>query len=1194
MASKLIKGITIEIGADTVGLDKALKGVESAGRKASSELREIDKAMKGNEESAVLWEQKQKVLNTALDESKKKLKLLEEAQEQVNQQFRDNAISEEQYRAFERETEKARAEVEKLSGQLAETKDKVKSFGDQADNAAGEVDQLGDESEEAGKQADSAANGGFTVLKGALANLVADGIRKAGEELTEFATDVVKTGMSFESTMSGVGAVSGATADDMARLKAQAEEMGATTKFTATESAEAYQYMAMAGWKAEQMLSGLPGILDLAAASGEDLATTSDIVTDALTAFGLGAEDSGHFANVLAAASSNANTNVSMMGETFKYVAPIAGALKYSAEDTAVAIGLMANSGIKASQAGTSLRTIMSNLTDDFVVSGEAIGDVVIKTKNADGTMRGFSDIIADTREAFSGLTESEKANMAETLAGKNAMSGFLALVNAAPADVDKLTAAIADCDGAAESMSTTMIDNLSGDMTLFESAVDGMKIQLADELNPALRDVVQYATKQIPAAEKALTPVFKKGVDVLNFAVKNIPKAIDIAKGAIPVVTGIGAAFAIWGGTNGALSAISKADKAIKMLNTTMLANPALVVTAAVVGLTAAIVALSIASHDEESIASKVAEQYKEQHAAVEAVRDQMNGMKDDFSDRAGAIQSEYDRTETLWKELDKLADASGRVKDADKKRAEYILGELNEALGTEYSITGNQIDNYKQLEAEIDTVIAKKKAEAYLDDYLAMSSGMAQAKATSQAQYEEAYTKYQAAQSERSAAEKEYTRLTGFTVDEMSPEEFIDNYKGAGKTYSAGVAAAERLVTATANVAENATTMAESRANYMESAEYFRKLEEAEKAYAEERYDDIEGIVFATNDANARILKDESADLDKRREAFRSSIAKTTADLKLALQENSQSAVDMFMDALGETVSYGQLVGADVSEMFTGEFIAGVKEMADKGFDISGLTAWAKDSGIKVGDVFGDDYTKIVQGQLDKGYDITDLIDWGKRSGVDIGGMFSGEYYRIVQAQLDAGYDIEKLLIWGAESGTLTSDEYMRLFKENASNKLGQGFDTSSFMEWIGSLGSDAGDLYGMNFQSAYTRYLYDTNNLIPKNINSQSDYELWRSGGYGARTYAAGGFLPYGEQGIIAEAGPELLQIMNGGIKITPLSRSAQNTPVSSSGAQKLFYDNITIYATISNDYDVRRLGERLAAERKQIEIEKGLTT
>ncbi len=229
----------------------------------------------------------------------------------------------------------------------------------------------------------------------------------------------------------------------------------------------------------------------LAAASGEDLATTSDIVTDALTAFGLTAADSGHFADVLAAASSNANTNVSMMGETFKYCAPVAGALGFSVEDTAEAIGLMGNAGIKASQAGTSMRSIMTNLTGDVKLSGAAIGDVTIATTNADGSMRSLSAILADCRMAFGGMTEAEKANNAETLVGKNAMSGFLALMNAAPEDIAKVSGAVNNCKDAAKNMADTMQDNLEGQLTILKSQLQELAISFGDLLMPAVRSIV-------------------------------------------------------------------------------------------------------------------------------------------------------------------------------------------------------------------------------------------------------------------------------------------------------------------------------------------------------------------------------------------------------------------------------------------------------------------------------------------------------------------------------------------------------------------------------------------------------------------------------------------------------------------------------------------------------------------------------
>lgn len=275
----------------------------------------------------------------------------------------------------------------------------------------------------------------------------------------------VKTYAEFEAAMSQVKAISGATGEEFTQLTEKAKQMGATTKFTAAQSAEAFNYMAMAGWKASDMMSGIEGIMNLAAASGEDLGTTSDIVTDALTAFNLKASDSTHFADVLAQASANANTNVSKMGQTFQYVAPVAGAMGYSIEDTALAIGLMANAGIKGEKAGTALRSIFTRLADPPKDAAGAIEKLGLSITNADGSMRPLNDVMKDLRKSFAGLTQEQKVQIASQLAGQEAMSGLLALVNASEEDYNKLAEAIGNADGASKKMSDTMLDNLSGMM---------------------------------------------------------------------------------------------------------------------------------------------------------------------------------------------------------------------------------------------------------------------------------------------------------------------------------------------------------------------------------------------------------------------------------------------------------------------------------------------------------------------------------------------------------------------------------------------------------------------------------------------------------------------------------------------------------------------------------------------------------
>ena len=459
-----IKGITVEIGGDTTGLDKALKSVNTSIRTTQSALKDVNRLLKLDPSNTELLAQKQKLLKDAIGATKEKLDALKVAQEQAKQQLENGELGQDKYDALQREIIETEEELRRLQQEAATTSTTLSKI----DVAGQKMESVGNSIAGAGKKMM-----GITTIIGGV------GIA------------AVKTAADFDSAMSQVAAVSGATGDDFDALRDKAREMGAKTKFSATEAAEAMNYMAMAGWKTGDMLDGIEGVMNLAAASGEDLATTSDIVTDALTAFGLTAKDSGHFADILAAASSNANTNVSMMGETFKYCAPIAGALGFSAEDTAEAIGLMANAGIKSTQAGTALRTIMNNLSGDIKISGKAIGDVTIATTNADGSMRSLSDILGDCRTAFGNLTESEKAQTAESLVGKNAMSGFLALMNAAPADVDKLSGAIANCDGVSEKMATTMQDNLAGQLTILKSQLQELAISFGDILMPAIRSIV-------------------------------------------------------------------------------------------------------------------------------------------------------------------------------------------------------------------------------------------------------------------------------------------------------------------------------------------------------------------------------------------------------------------------------------------------------------------------------------------------------------------------------------------------------------------------------------------------------------------------------------------------------------------------------------------------------------------------------
>ena len=459
-----IKGITVEIGGDTTGLEKALRSVNTTIRNTQSQLKDVNRLLKLDPSNTELLSQKQRALKDSIGATTDKLETLKQAQAQAKQQLENGDLGQDKYDALQREIIETEQELRRLQEEAASTS-----------VALSKIDQAGKKMEAFG---DSVTHAGQAIMP---ASMAVAGLGAAA----------VKTAADFDAGMSKVAAISGATGEDLDALRDKAREMGAKTKFSASEAASAMEYMAMAGWKTEDMLGGIEGIMNLAAASGEDLATTSDIVTDALTAFGMTAQDSAHFADILAAASSNANTNVAMMGETFKYCAPIAGALGFSAEDVAEAIGLMANAGIKSTQAGTALRTIMNNLSGEVKITGKALGEVTIATTNTDGSMRDLSDILADCRGAFSQLSESERAQAAEALVGKYAMSGFLALMNAAPEDIEKLSTAIENCDGTAAQMAETMQDNLAGQLTILKSQLEELAISFGEMLMPAIRAIV-------------------------------------------------------------------------------------------------------------------------------------------------------------------------------------------------------------------------------------------------------------------------------------------------------------------------------------------------------------------------------------------------------------------------------------------------------------------------------------------------------------------------------------------------------------------------------------------------------------------------------------------------------------------------------------------------------------------------------
>lgn len=570
----------------------------------------------------------------------------------------------------------------------------------------------------------AAASMGDVLRANLYSSAIQSAVNKLISSLQAAAQYCYNVGSAFEAGMSQVSAISGATAAELEQLTAKAKELGASTKFTATQVSEAMNYMAMAGWNAEQMLSGIDGVMNLAAASGGDLAQTSDIVTDAITAFGLKAEDVGHFADVLAAASANANTNVSMMGETFSYCAPIAGALGFSIEDVSEAIGLMANSGVKSSMAGTALRTLFTKLSDDIRITGQNLGEVTIQTSNADGSMRSLKDILADMRAAFSQLTQSEKSAAAESVAGKYAMTGLLTLMNAGTSDVDKLRGAIEACDGSSAQMADTMQNNVSGAVTIMKSAVEGLGIAVYDKFGEKLKTAINGATdlfskltEQIENGsmdatfERLAQSLGTASNELIRFASEALPDAIERLAGFITFVVdcrdeigAFAAAFVTFKSAMGISSIVNSAVKSVRAL------------TEAISGATAAQEGLNAAATANPfgiiaAAAAVLVGGVVELVSSLDDCNDRMSAAIDNGRNLADSAEQYAGKSDRLKEIRKKYEEISSSTDDAEKKGEE--LQKLQDELIDQFGSMANGIDlvtgAFKDQADQIDELASK-----------------------------------------------------------------------------------------------------------------------------------------------------------------------------------------------------------------------------------------------------------------------------------------------------------------------------------------------------------------------------------------------------------------------------------------------------------------------------------------------------
>ncbi len=477
--------LRVKLSLDNAQFERSVASMNRTLQTMGQEIRGLQNRGKEWGSSIDGLKSKQEAYSRLLEGQQTKVRRLAEEYEKAKQQYGEhseqaerlavqlNRASAEMDRT-ERELRETTAELERQERELAQSQTAWGRLGDSASAAGEKLKAVGDKVKEIGKELSM----------------------KVSAPLIGLGTLAAKVGSDFEASMSKVAAISGATGSDLASLEAKAREMGATTQFSASEAADALSYMAMAGWKTNDMLAGIGGVMNLAAASGEDLAMVSDIVTDALTAFGMTANDTGKFVDILAAASSNSNTNVAMLGESFKYAAPVVGALKMSADDAALALGLMANAGIKGSNSGTALRTMLTNLASPTKEMQKSMDSLGISLTDSDGKMKTLRQVMDELRGTFDKLTPAQQASEAATIFGKEAMSGALAIINASDADYKKLANSIDKSAGAAEKMAKVMNDNLQGRLKEMKSALEEAAISIYKAMEPALESLVAKIQK--------------------------------------------------------------------------------------------------------------------------------------------------------------------------------------------------------------------------------------------------------------------------------------------------------------------------------------------------------------------------------------------------------------------------------------------------------------------------------------------------------------------------------------------------------------------------------------------------------------------------------------------------------------------------------------------------------------------------
>lgn len=1145
MADKRIKGITIEIGADSTGLDKALKDVEKGANKAKSELRDVDRLLKDAPDSAVLWAQKQELLTKAVEESRKKLDLLKNSQEDVEKQFKSGKIGEDQYRAFQRELEKAKNETENFERKLKELKES-------ADDASDKVDDLSDSTKDAGENAEESGDG-FTILKGIIADLAADGIKAAIDGFKELADE-------GDRALNGLQAQTGATAEQMkkyqevmdnlyannygedridiadsiAAVKQQLGELDSSELENVTEKAfilrdtfgfEINESIRTADMLMNQFEVSADEAFALIAQGAQNGLDKNGDLLDTINEYSVHYKTLGYnaeeFFNSLSNGTEAGTFSVDKLGDAMK---EFNIRQKEGADET---VAIWQKLGVVEADYGEEISEVNDLITDKTA----KVEKLKRQLEYARIEQQGFTDATSELTKLKASdniasmeleLAELEKglANnkvTLEALTNTTSDAKYTAdeLMDAFNSGGEKARTATEDIIQALFALDDETLRNQAG-VALFGTMWEDLQasgIQAlttvtgeADKTATTLEDIAEVKYNDLgsqleslgkkakteliePIAEKAL-PKLKSGTEWL---IENLPEIEEIVEDMLPLIKGIGTGFISWKALSGLGSGISKVKELTTVLKTT--SSLAGLTSTGIVGIAAAL-AVGVGSYVHSVKEAEEARLQKIFDDATEASRnlsekvkesaESMALMKEEAEDQVEADKVLIDRTQRLYTELQTLVNENGLVKEGYEDRVSYITNELEEATGIEIECIDGQIQKYGELKDSIQEVINKKRAESMENAY----SGVYQESVKSR---DTAWKTYSEAESIISQNEYEIDRIRR-KAEQAAQEAYkstadLPELTSANYDYWAmfiNEDDKERLSAAETNIITARQTMNEQQQLFQQSQSDMEMYEAAQKAMLEGNYNNAEYYFSKIGDLDRTALRDAEGNLDEQLKAIK----------------------NMTQDALDEYRIKNDMGYTDAKDTFAAA-IADIAQQATEG-------------GISAGDLLSSGIVSQLS-SID-GFDATMLLEFAKTLGVDFGEVL----------------------------GYVSADK------------------ASSIM----------------------TQYLYSVNDLIPQNINSQSDYELYKQGKYavGIPMMADGGFLHNGAA-VVAEAGPELLEIINGGARVTPLTGSAKNTAVNGMGPRNVTVNQYIHVNELKNSYDTRRMAQDLSAETRRVESGKG---